>query len=221
MRFKMMGCALITVLTMSAIAASAASATAKLLTLTEVSLTEGTRLLMPGDLFATFGHELKFETPAGLVDCSENTDGLIGKVVTNEAKKDQISIEEVEINEHEPSCLSTIVGLGSPHVTASALPWTLALGATGKTELKSATKVTFSMAFSGGALCVYESAKLKGSEPVGTTPKPFEAAFLSQKLKLNKTLSSKVCPKSALLGAGFLQSESFNGSSFNSIYAHN
>lgn len=193
-RIKVMGLALVAVLAMSAITAGAASATAVLTLGDPVSgapLTSGTEIEMYGGI--------NFETPSGPMNCSEyGLSGFYGKVVTNLATKDTVSISgplEIFGNVNGLGACEAPTVLGPATVfQVSGFPSTLTLTTSGSAKLspnEGAGKVAFKMEFSGGVVCYYQRAYLTGSVGVPLSPKPAELEFTSQKFGLNGTLSTK------------------------------
>lgn len=189
-RVKVMGLALVAVLAMSAITAGAASAT-RVLRLTDagVPLTSGTEIEMYGGI--------NFETPSGPMNCSEyGLSDFYGKVVTNLATKDTVSISgplEIWGNVGGLGACEAPTVLGPATVSqVEGFPSTLTLTSVGTAKLvPTAGKLVLKMEFTGGVVCYYQRASLTGDVGVPLSPKPAELEFTSQKFALNGILSTK------------------------------
>jgi hypothetical protein len=198
------------VLTLTALMAASASAAPKKLDLTwdfEVNqLKTGEEFKMAND------SDIAFETTAGGVKCEAafypEEQGFLGKDETNNEKTDKLELDYAYGGIYLGRVCASTLGLGTEALVAVYNPsgslGTLSLGANGKASFKtpSTSEPAYVLEYflNTGDECYYTFTKLSGTLSIGDLT---EIDFSNQKLKLDKTISNKLCPKTAKLTAPF------------------
>jgi len=208
-RLKIMGLALVFVLALSAVVASAPAAASPTLHLgwgageePEAAVTAGANFEMNNFTAVTF------ELGGWAVTCTGNQ-GLVGSDETNNEKTDKIKLEAGYGTLSGSELCSSSLGLGSTAKVEFIGPWTLALSTNKKAEMLAPKKalVLVYIEFSGSEKCFYELKKLKGTWATEKYESLYNDTltmnFAKQKLKLYKRESGGLCPKTTTLNAPF------------------
>jgi len=193
-RIAILGLALVAVL---ALAVVGASAKAPVLTL---KTAKGP--LAAGAKISEFSSNLITVTKTGTLECEKST--INAQLTTNGATKDKGSAtEDLEEGNYEGIKGACKTSLGPAKITASGFPWPLVLSAKGTGEIKGTKKVKFSSEFLGGPakgiVCPFEASKIKFAL---VTSGPVKLTVTNQKFKLAKG-SNAACPKEGLLSGEF------------------
>jgi hypothetical protein len=218
-RIKIIGLSLVAIMAISALVASAASASAKTLDLTwnngaEQQLNAGSEFKMAND-----GAVVIEPAGGGSVTCEAaffpEEQGYNGTVLTNNQKTDKIEVKAPygTLAEGKP-CASTVALGTTATVLASVFNefpiGTLEIGSNLKVALKEEKKadpIAYEVNFSGGAQCIWEFSSIKGvaksAESNVLFGEKLEIVFKKQKMKLNKSFSTVGCAKTATLTAPF------------------
>jgi hypothetical protein len=194
-RMRVIGLSVIAVFALTAVLASSASAK------TVLTLRTAKGPLAAGAELKAESSNLEFVTEAGALQCSSNI--LEGKLTNNGGAKDKGTVTKESSTGGEPGgdCKTT-TPLGYTAITASGFPWPIEYTTKGTSTLKGTKKVTFTSVFpeAGGAVCVYEAAKVLSSiNTVGVITQ----TTTNQVFKANKKTSNPACPKEGKLSGTF------------------
>jgi hypothetical protein len=218
-RTRWLGFALVVVLAFGSAEAGSASAKALPLTISEFNpMTGVTSLLAPGQgvILGRFtgDNKAEFTTPLGDINCGangKNQVNLFGQDLSNGKPTDKMELNLTGPlaydGDHEACGMLLTPAAGGREIEVAvqgeAQPWILSVDSKGKAVLSSASasRIAFHMQLPEpvGAECVFERAKLDGTNSASTGLGLFELMFSNQVFRLNKSVSGSQCPKKATM----------------------
>lgn len=194
-RFRVVGLVVVAMFALTALVGTAVASAPKNLTLKTAKGALAANAQVTGS-----SSNLIFKTSAGNLECSKNV--IEGTVGNNGGKKDSGSItKESSTGEEAGGLCKTTTPLGIAKIESKNLPWSIVFTDKGVAEVKG-KKVAFTSVFpnGGNATCTFETSKVKSSFAIGG---PVKITVAKQKFKINKKISTSVCPKEGTLEGEF------------------
>jgi hypothetical protein len=196
-RMRILGLALVAMFAMGIAASSASAATVLTLETAKGPVEKGANLVASSS-------NLIFVTTAGNLECTSNV--LTGVAEINKAAKDTGKItEESSTGEEAGKACKTTTGLGPAVIESSGFPWPTTFSTKGENQVKGTKKVTFKSTFpaAGGAVCIFESAKVVSHFPVSKVAQALTLTTTEQIFTKSKKGSNAACPASGKLSGTF------------------